>query len=122
MKQFKRSYRLAEQILRTISTSMDGELSDLGYGMVTFTSVRLTDKLRQALVYYSFLGDEDSRQRLDNYLVSRRGKIRSLVGRQLCIRHIPEFEFRFDPSVEEGMRIEELLNDIKSSKSDPDPE
>lgn len=116
MKQFQRSDRLAEQILRTISTSLDSDLAELGYGMVTFTSVRLTDKLRQAMVYYSFLGDEESRQRLHNYLISRRGKIRSIVGRQMHIRHIPEFDFKFDPSVEEGMRIEKLLSDIKDER------
>ncbi len=82
--------------------------------MITFTSVRLTDKLRQALIYYSFLGSEEDRERMHNYLYSRRGKIRSLIGRQMHIRHIPEFDFRFDPSVEEGLRIEKLLSEINN--------
>lgn len=118
MKQFKRSDRLSEQIRRIVSTILATELDELNYGMATFTSVRLTDKLRQACVYYSFLGTEENRERLQGYLTAKRRRIRSQVGKELYIRHIPELEFKFDPSVEEGMRIEQLLNDIKDKRDD----
>lgn len=118
MKQFKRSDRLAEQIRRVVSTVLEFELAELGIGMVTFTSVRMTDQLRQARVFYSFLGPEDKRDQLQNYLTGHRKRIRSDVGRELHIRHIPELEFKFDPSVEEGIRIELLLNQIKDKRDD----
>ena len=120
MKQFKRSDRLAEQIRRVVSTVLEFELAELGHGMVTFTSVRMTDKLRQAKVYYSFLGTDEKRELIDGYLFAKRGRIRSKVGKELHIRHIPELEFEFDPSVEEGMRIEQLLNEIKDNRDDGD--
>ena len=59
----------------------------------------------------AFLGD-----RIAGYLESHSGRIRSQVGRQMHIRHIPELAFVFDPSVEEGIRIEQLLNEIKSDR------
>lgn len=92
---------------------MSGKLEDKFSGMVTFTRVRVTDDLRYATAYYSYLGNESDRQSVDSYLQRESGRIRKEVGGPLRIRHIPEFRFKFDPSIEEGMRIEQLLNEIK---------
>ena len=73
----------------------------------------LTDDLRNAKVYYSYLGADEDRARVDEYLMRERRKIRSLIGQNLRVRHIPELDFKFDPSVEEGMRIEQLLDGLK---------
>lgn len=116
MRQFKRSDRLAEQIRRDLSELLDSELSERGYGMVTFTHVKLSRDLRNARVYYSFLGDENGREQVQEYFSRERRRIRSDIGRNLRVRHIPELSFEFDPSVEEGMRIEQLLNEIKRSE------
>ncbi len=108
----RRNSRLGGQILRDISTLMDGELNEKSPALVTFTQVRLSKDLRHAVVYYSVLGDETARTSIAIYLERERGRIRHLVGKNLRIRHIPEFTFKFDPSVEEGLRIEQLLNEI----------
>lgn len=113
MRQFRRSTRLSEQILRDISTLLETELSQNLAAMVTFTSVRLTNDLRQATVYYSVLGEEQARQEAGYYLQRQAARIRHDIGRKLRIRHIPEITFKFDPSVEEGLHIERLLNEIK---------
>ena len=56
------------------------------------------------------------RESVDKFLNQEVGRIRKHVGGPLRIRHIPEFKFQFDPSVEEGMRIEQLLNEIKNDR------
>jgi len=119
MRQFKRSQRLGQQMHRDISQVMERELSELTRGMLTFTRVKLSDDLRYATVYYSFLGSDEDRTRVEEYLVRHNGRIRSQVGKSLRVRHIPELTFKFDPSVEAGIRIEQLLNEIKS-ESDQD--
>jgi len=58
MRQFKRSDRVGEQILRVISETMETELAESAPGMVTFTRVQMSADLRYATVYYSFLGSE----------------------------------------------------------------
>ncbi len=118
MRQFKRSDRLAEQILRDVSLLLEEELAGLGVGLVTFTKVRLTDHLRLAQVFYSSLGDDEAKEKLAQHLERCRGRIRSMVGRNLHIRHIPELVFKFDPSVEHGIKIERLLNEIKSDANE----
>ncbi|MFQ6008559.1 MAG: 30S ribosome-binding factor RbfA [Candidatus Zixiibacteriota bacterium] len=115
MRHFKRANRLAEQILRDLSRLMEKELAGLGAGMVTLTHVKLSDDLRHAKVYYSVLGRENDRNIIANYLEREKKHIRHILGSQLHLRHIPEFTFKYDPSIEEGIRIEQLLNEIKSN-------
>jgi ribosome-binding factor A len=115
MRQFKRADRLAEQILRDLSRLMENELAELGAGMVTFTHVKLSDDFRYATVYYSVLGKENDRHVIADYLEREKKHIRHILGRNLRLRHIPELTFKYDSSIEEGIRIEQLLNEIKSN-------
>lgn len=95
---------------------LETELAENLSAMVTFTNVRLTNDLREATVYYSVLGQEQDRIEADRYLQQKARRIRSAIGRNLRIRHIPELRFKFDPSVEEGLHIERLLNEIKNDQ------
>jgi ribosome-binding factor A len=116
VKQFRRADRVGEEILRIISHLFEGELTGHWKGLVTFTQVRLTGDLRYATVYFSHLGDTEELPGVLEYFQRENKPIRYLVGRQLRIRHIPELKFKFDPSIEEGVKIERLLNEIKSDK------
>jgi len=118
MKQFRRSSRLGEQILRDISTLLEGELTERLSGMITFTNVRLTDDLKYATIYYSVLGENETRTKAADYFERQKKRIRHLVGKNLRMRYIPEFRFKFDPSVEEGLKIEKLLNEIKNESGE----
>ncbi len=85
-------------------------------GMVTFTDVEITADLKYATIFYSVLGQDDVKEQAANYLSKVRNRIQSELGRLLGIRNTPEIKFSFDPSIERGMRIEQLLNEI--SKED----
>ncbi len=106
------------QIQRDISSLLEGDLAERIPGLVTVTHVKLSNDLRNAQVYYSYLGSEEGRAKVAEYLLRERKKIRSMIGKHLHIRHIPELDFKFDPSVEEGMRIEQLLDNIKRESED----
>ncbi len=118
MKQYKRSSRVSEQVLRDISKLMGTEFAASAPAMITFTHVRLTDDLRYATVYYSCLGQEKEQEMAAGFLEREKKKIRQMVGRNLRLRHIPELTFKFDPSIEEGIRIEQLLNEIKTDRKE----
>jgi ribosome-binding factor A len=105
---------VAEQILRDVSELMRDELNEAFSGMVTFTHVNVSDDLRYATVYYSHLGEESERSQVATYFDNERRRIRANIGRGLHMRHIPEFTFKFDSSIEHGFRIEELLRQIKN--------
>ena len=116
MKQYKRSTRISEQLLRDISSLFVGGLGDSAPSMITFTHVRLTDDLKYATFYYSCLGDESKREATEHFLNKEKKHIRTEIGKNLHMRFIPEFRFKFDPSIEEGIKIEKLLNEIKDSE------
>lgn len=118
MKQYKRSVRIGEQVLRDISRVVGTQMMDQAPGIITFTHVRVTDDLKYATVYYSCLGQAEQQQRVAAFLEKEGKRIRFLVGRNLRLRHVPEFNFKFDPSIEEGIKIERLLNEIKSDSKE----
>ncbi|HOP06799.1 MAG TPA: 30S ribosome-binding factor RbfA [candidate division Zixibacteria bacterium] len=118
MRQYNRSDRVSEELRKTISRIIESEYEGSIPGMVTFTRVKLSKDLRNATVYYSFLGSAEDRESVGLFLERERKHIRYLVGREMHIRHSPELLFRFDPSIEEGIRIEELLNQINREKQE----
>lgn len=118
MKQFKRSDRLSGQILRDISELLHYELTQAISGMVTFTRVVMSQDLRYAKIYYSVLGSEEQREEVVTYFQRNMKNIRQQIGKNLRVRHIPELTFVFDPSVEEGIHIEKLLNDIRREREE----
>ena len=118
MRQFKRSVRIGEQILRDISGFMETDLRSQSPSMVTFTHVKVSDDLRYATVYYSCLGDEDARDRTADFLEREKKHLRALLGSNMQIRRVPELTFKFDSSLAEGIRIEQLLNEIKSESKE----
>ena len=118
MKQYKRSTRVGEQILRDVSTILERELAEKLPGLITFTHVRVSSDIHYATIYYSVLGNEEQREQAAGYLEREKKRIRHQIGKGLRLRHIPEITFKFDPSVEEGIRIERLLNEIKTDTSE----
>lgn len=112
----RRRARVEGQIHRDISTMLEAELAEKVSGMVTFTRVRLTNDLRFATVYYSVLGKESERDQAAAYLDREKWRIRRMVGSGLRMRFIPEFTFKYDPSIEESIRIQQLLDEIKDDR------
>jgi len=118
MRQFKRSQRLGVQIQRDISSLLQTELTGQIPGMVTVTHVKLSDDLRYARCFYSYLGKPEDLTLVDEVLTKESKRLRSMVGQSLHIRHIPELSFKYDPSVEYGAHIEQLLEEINKDRRD----
>ena len=95
---------IAELLLR--------EIKDPRIGMITLTTVEVTDDLRNAKVYFSCVGDASVRERSLSGLRSASGFIRAQVTRRLQLRYAPDITFVFDPSVEVADRLATLLKDV----------
>ncbi len=121
MRQFKRSKRIGSQMLRDVRELMEQEYSSELKAMVTFTDVEVSDDLRYATIYYSVLGGEDEKVNTAHILNRIKKNVQFRLGRLLNIKLIPEIDFRFDPSIERGMRVEQLLNQI-AKKENENPE
>ena len=120
MRQFKRSERIRSQMLRDIQSLLEHETAAKLESLVTFTDVEITSDLKFAKIFYSVLGDDKAKEKTSNYLGKIRGRVQAQLGRMLRIKYTPEITFEFDPSIERGMIIEKLLNDISRDNDSED--
>lgn len=115
MRQFSRSERLGEQILRDVSTLVPQEFNSSVATFINFTRARMSNDLKYVTIYWSILGDDLKKAEATSFLENQNKKIRHLLAGQLKLRVLPELIFKFDPSIAESIRLEQLFNEIRSS-------
>jgi ribosome-binding factor A len=113
MAQGYRPDRVGDQIRQQLSEILSrGEVHDPGIGFITLTRVRVTPDLQIARVFYTSLGDEKARKETSRALQRATGFFRRQIAARLQLRRVPEIEFRFDESIANQDRIEQILRDI----------
>ena len=115
-----RPERVAEQIRADVAEILQSDLNDPRLGLVTCTRVHVSSDLRSARLYVSVLGDDDEREATMKALDSATGFVRRRLSARLGLRASPEIRFVFDPSVEYGIRLEELIEKTRLKTPDSD--
>ncbi len=92
------------------------KIKDPRIGFVTVTDVEVADDLRNAKVFVSVYGSDAEKESSLKGLRSAAAFIRSEVGKRMRMRYLPELLFRFDPTVERGAHIMELLRQIEEKE------
>lgn len=118
IKMIERHLRVGEEIKREVSLIITKDVKDPRLGMISITDVEVSRDLSFAKIYFSRLGDEKQRETSLQGLNRAKGFIRSELAKRIRVRHVPEISFHFDPSIEQGARINELLKTI--NKSNPE--
>jgi ribosome-binding factor A len=95
-------------------------LKDPRIGLVTVTGVHVTRDLQEAAVYVSVLGGERRRQASLAGLESARGVLQALINRELTLRRTPHLTFHYDETVERGVRMTKLIDDLAAELPEPD--
>lgn len=110
-----RRSRLGEQLRRELSLKLRHLVRDPGLGPVSVTGVDVTADLWLARVYVEAHGS--AAQQSETMAALRRAApfLRSVLGRELHIRRMPELRFHRDQSIEAGRRIEEILGAVLPS-------
>jgi ribosome-binding factor A len=109
-----RMRRVNEAIREALAEALV-ELKDPRIGFVTVTGVDTSPDLRQARVYVSVLGNERKRETSIAGLQSAHGVLQARIARELRLKRTPTLEFEYDPTVEQGMRMSQLIDEL-----DPD--
>jgi ribosome-binding factor A len=113
MAQGYRPDRVGDQIRQELSEILSrGEVHDPGIGFITLTRVKVSGDLQLARVFYTSLGDQKARKETSRALQRATGFFRRQIGARLQLRRVPEIEFRFDESIANQDRIEQILRDI----------
>jgi ribosome-binding factor A len=113
--------RRVDEALRAVVSEAIGELKDPRIGFVTVTGVRTSADLRQATVYVSVLGSERRVRASVAALDAAHGAIQRRVSDELRLKRTPVLSFEYDPSVERGVRMSKLLDELVPSEGDDGP-
>ena len=104
--------RRVNEAVRAVVADAVGNLKDPRIGMVTVTGVSVTPDLGEATVYVSVLGNEKKRAATLAGLESARGVLQARINRELSLRKTPTLAFAYDASVERGVRMTQLIDEL----------
>jgi ribosome-binding factor A len=110
--------RRVNESLREVVSEAVGELKDPRLGFVTVTGVETSPDLRHARVFVSVLGTERQRQESIAALESAHGVLQGKVNRELRLKRTPQLAFEYDPSVERGVRMTQLIDELAPDEDD----
>jgi ribosome-binding factor A len=117
-----RMRRVDEAVRAVLSDAIAKDLQDPRVGFVTVTAVKTSPDLRHARVYVSVLGDEQARAETLDGLSSAHGFLQGRVAGELTLKHTPMLTFEYDESVDRGMRITQLIDEIPTHPEGPGPD
>lgn len=118
----RRVSRVEEAIKEELSEIIRTEIKDPRIGFVTITEVKVSADLMKAKVYVSVIGDEQEVSDTLEGLDSAHGYMRSLIGRKLRLKYLPEIVFIHEKVAEEALRLDEIMKqqsgEAESAKAD----
>jgi ribosome-binding factor A len=97
-------------------------LKDPRIGFVTVTGVQATRDLKQATVWVSVLGTDAERERTLEGLRAAHGVLQGRVARELGLRRTPVLAFAYDRSVERGVRLTQMIDELAPEHPSDDDE
>ena len=107
--------KVADRIQVIVAEMLERRIKDPRLGFVTVTDVRVTGDTQNASVFYTVFGEDDDLAGTAAALESAKGLIRSEVGKQLGMRHVPTLEFIHDALPDTARHIDELLAKARAS-------
>jgi len=118
-RQSNQRMRKVNELVREVVAEAVADLKDPRIGFVTITGVNTSPDKRHAIVYYSVLGSEQELDETADALLSAKSRIQGVLGSETRMRYTPVLEFRVDPSIDEGIRINQILANL-DEEADPD--
>ncbi len=105
--------RINAEVQRELSSIIRTEIKDPRIAMMTsVTGAQVAPDLKTCKVYISVLGDEKAKEDTIRGLRSAEGYIRRLLARNLNLRNTPELTFLLDQSIEYGVHMSKLIDEV----------
>jgi ribosome-binding factor A len=108
---------VAGQLRRDLAKLIQQEIKDPQVGFVSVSDVEVTRDLAHAKVFVTVFQPDKAKESLQA-LRRAAAFLRTRLGQELRLRHVPELHFIHDDSVEQGSRIDDLIS--KALKADAD--
>jgi ribosome-binding factor A len=104
--------RRVNEAVRQVLSEAVGQLKDPRIGFVTVTGVETSPDLRHARVFVSVFGSAEAQSKSLAGLAAAHGVLQSRLARELRMKRTPQLAFEYDPSVERGVRMTQLIDEL----------
>ena len=111
--------RINGEVLKELSNIIRSEIKDPRINpMTSVVSVEVAPDLKTCKAYISVLGDEQSQKDTITGLKSAEGYIRRELARTVNLINTPEIKFILDQSIEYGINMSKLIDEVTQKDSD----
>ncbi len=111
--------RINMEVQKELSEIIRLEIKDPRiHPMTTVVSAQVTPDLKYCKAYISILGDEEAGKATIEGLKSAEGYIRRELARRVNLRNTPEIKFILDQSIEYGVNMSKLIDEITKDIKD----
>lgn len=108
-----RMIRINDEIKKELAEIIRSELKDPRIAALTSViKVDTSTDLKYCKVAISVLGDENDKKSAMEGIRHAGGFIRKLIAERVNLRNTPQFTFTLDESVEYGIKIARMINEI----------
>ena len=108
----RRTAKVAQAILESVSSTILFGLKDPRVHNVTVVHVDVSADIRTAKVYVSILGDDRTQSLCMHGLKSARGFLQSKLAERLKTRHIPVLNFILDDRLKKSAEAARILSEV----------
>ena len=105
--------RINGEVQKELSVIIQNEIKDPRIApMTSVVAVEVAPDLKTCKAYISVLGNEEAAQNTPAGLKSAEGYIRRQLARTVNLRNTPEIRFILDQSIEYGVTMTKLIDDV----------
>lgn len=108
--------RINKEFLRSISELLRTRIKNEVAREAILTGVSVSRDMGYAKVFYTLL-NESKKSEVQEALESAVGLLRSILGKEMRLRSIPELHFFYDESEAKARMMDELLNRVMSGSA-----
>ncbi|MBF0275627.1 MAG: 30S ribosome-binding factor RbfA [Nitrospinae bacterium] len=113
---FDRREKLSSLIKEVISECVQFRLKDPRVGMICITRVEMNRDKSIAKIFYSSF--DDKKESSLEGLMNARGYMRTILGKEMKLKRIPDLRFYYDDSSEFVQRIRDIAGDSNKGKTE----
>ncbi|MGL4426083.1 MAG: 30S ribosome-binding factor RbfA [Cetobacterium sp.] len=114
----KRLAAIEKEVSRVVSKALFEEIKNpkLKKAMVSVTSIKITDDLKFADLFFSIMpiaGKPINKKEVLEGLNEIKGFLRKRVSEELALRYTPDIRIKLDETIEHAIKISQLLDSLK---------
>ena len=115
--------RINGEVMKELSLIIRQEIKDPRIHMMTsVTSVEVAPDLKTCKAYISVMGSDEEKKDTIAGLRSAEGYVRRQLAKRLNLRNTPEILFVLDQSIEYGVHMSRLIDEVNKETPERDEE